>query len=92
MLKLKTKTINAEKVAQIVRHLLHDRAALPTKFDIWHIDEAAARFDPTSDEYFEALAVIVHLAREMIRLDRVDREFDAADHALGIGVGHAQPR
>jgi hypothetical protein len=49
-------------------------------------------FDPTLDEYFEALAVIVQLAREMIRLDRVDREFDAAERALGIGVGHAQPR
>jgi hypothetical protein len=66
------KKIDREKVARMVQVLLYDSAALPPRFDICHVDDALGPFTPTLDEYFEALAVIVHLAREMIRLDAAD--------------------
>jgi hypothetical protein len=77
MLNLKTKTIKSETVAKVVRHLLHDDNALPDGFDIWHVDEAAARFDPTLDEYFAALVAIIATAREIVRLDAIDAECEA---------------
>jgi hypothetical protein len=66
-------TIDQEKVAEVVRFLLYD-PALPPQAGICEMDAAAYRLHPSVDEYCEALATIVHLAREMIRMEQIDAE------------------
>jgi hypothetical protein len=66
--------IDQEKVAEVVRFLLHD-PTLPPHAGICEMDAAAYRLHPSVDEYCEALATIVHLVREMIRLDAIEAGF-----------------
>jgi hypothetical protein len=79
------KEMDAGRVGAVVQFLLHDPAAaglsmvdmeqlLVNRF--YRIDGM------TVDELLEGVAWVVHLMQEIVRLDAVDREFDAAQRSL----------
>jgi hypothetical protein len=74
--------IDCENVAAMVRFILQKDVVSQCRdvADLSAVMQVA--FLPRGgklEEFLAALTTIVHLHREMIRLDRVDREFDAAE-------------
>ena len=80
-MKTKQHKIDHENVARIVRFILH--GDLPTGAREYNLGMAVCNASIGDfHEYLQALAVIAYQCRELVRLDAVDRAFDAERRVL----------
>jgi hypothetical protein len=71
--------IDHERLSGMVQFLLHSKDIPPDACMIKLSRLACMTGIGNFGEFREALAVIVHLAREMVRLERIDCELSVAD-------------
>jgi hypothetical protein len=83
--------ISPQVVARMVQFILNAPTISPRQ-GIGEIAREARNANIGSKmEFYEATAKIIHLAREMLALERIDASFQAANHALAIpapAAGH----
>ena len=73
-----------EVVGRMVQFILNTTTISP-KQGIGEISREVRNADIGSkEEFHEALAKVIHLAREMLALERIDTSFRAAEHALAV--------